>query len=267
MKKSATKKKQEKKPRKVGRYLLMLVISIPLGVQLWKLDIKLPDIEMPNFELKKEVRFTNVIIDGDMLYASKEALQRSLSEQLETDFVSLDLEEIKAALLENSWYRNVSLSRVWPSTLKVVIEEEQPIARWGKSGFVNRYGEVIVTEVGNSLDHFPLLEGESTQAYQIAKRYLTISQLIKDQQLYITKLNVSGSGDWSLEINNDFELILGRKDISSRIERFLYLYESQLLELAGSFDGIDMRYENGVAVKWNKHALAKMKVSTDIVSR
>ena len=35
---------------------------------------------------------------------------------------------------------------------EVVIEEQKPIARWGATGFINRYGEIVLSEELEKLD-------------------------------------------------------------------------------------------------------------------
>ena len=286
-KKSGAKRKHDnQRPnRKIGRYVLMFVLAIPLFMQLRHLEMPKAELELAGFgwpkfdfpsldftrfrlpKLNAEVKITNIVIDGELVFSNREALKAQLSEQLKTDFVRLNLDEIQASLLENPWYRKVSVNRVWPSSLKLNIEEEKPIARWGDQGFVNRYGEVVVSRDIKALQHLPLLMGSVEEAYEIAKSYLTIGQLMVDHKLYITQLQVSESGDWSLEVNKKFSLALGDRDLSSRIERFLFLYEKQLLPLIDDVAMIDMRYRSGVAVKWKEHTPALESADNTIVSR
>lgn len=266
-KKGGKRKHVDKPKRKLGRYLLLVVLIVPLGFQLRHLNISMPEFDLPSIELKRQVEFTNVVIDGEFVFSKKERLRGALTEKLKSDFFRLDLEEIKSLLLENSWYRSVEVSRVWPSTLSVTIEEEKPIARWGSQAFVNRYGEVVLSNDVSVISHLPLLEGRDEDAYEIAKSYLTISQLLINQKLYITKLSVSKKSDWLIEINHDFNLLLGDRDITARIERFLYLYNTQLAPLAGEFARIDMRYQSGVAVQWKKQALAALTANKKMAIR
>jgi len=265
--KGAKQKSANKPKRRFGRYLLLLAMITPLLFQVRHLELTMPEIALPKFELNKSVEFTNVVVDAEFAFSNKEELTAALTARLQDDFFRVDLEELKSSLLENSWYRSVSISRIWPSTLSVEIEEEKPIARWGERGFVNRYGEIILSDDVSKISHLPLLEGRDEDAYDIAKSYLTISQLLVDQQLYITKLSVSKNNDWLLQINHDFSLLLGDRDVTARIERFMYLYSAQLEPLIGEFKSIDMRYQSGVAVKWKKETLAALPVSKKLAIR
>ena len=47
------------------------------------------------------------------------------------NFFSLDLFSTKEAFTKLPWVRNVSLRRVWPDHLEVLVEEHQAIGRWG----------------------------------------------------------------------------------------------------------------------------------------
>lgn len=261
--------------RKIGRYILTALVCIPLVVQLRHVDIgielpemSLPTLTMPDFSIDDDVEFTNVIIEGEFKYSSKRYLQEQLSAGLTNDFMRLNLSDIQALLLENNWYRRVAVSRVWPSSLKVVIEEEQPIARWGNAAFINRHGEIIRTANLDVLDHYPMLEGRDENAYDIAKSYLMMAQVMADQNLDITKLSVSNDGNWSVEVNHRFEVALGRHQLSERIERFLFLYDQQLGELSEDLKRIDMRYQSGVAVQWaSEFAQSEFTNDNDIASR
>lgn len=248
-KKKLNQRKVAPQKRKLGRYVLLFALVIAAGVQLRHYDFNR---YLPSFEVGQELEIAEVIVDGSFVYSDPKKLQREIEKKLKSDFLRLNLEGIRQALLAEPWYRSVSVERIWPSTLKVRVVEHQPIARWNKEGFINRSGEVININGVRGLEHLPALSGRNSQALTIAERYLTMSRLLNDKNLYITAMAVDRSGDWVLELNKQFEVKLGRKKISERIERFVKLYTDSLINKHSDLVSIDLRYKSGAAVSWKK---------------
>lgn len=250
--------------RKVGRYILLVVLLIPLAYQLKGVDIRA---FVPKVDVDEKIQITNVIVEGKLAYTDKPSLQNEIIRRLETDFVRTDLKAIKAATLDIPWVRTASVSRVWPSAIKIQIEEQQPIARWGSVGFLNRHGEVVYVDDLSSLSHLPELNGPIENAMDIADGYLRFANLMSDVQLYVSSLTVSTSGEWHVEVNRAFTLSLGRHDLSKRVERFLYLYKTQLIDVQQDIENIDMRYKKGLAVSWKNKNEADYKLKNSLVIR
>jgi cell division septal protein FtsQ len=65
---------------------------------------------------------------------------------------------------------------------------------------------------------------------------------------------MSQRGSWYLELNNDLIVLLGRKDILNRIQKFVSFFADYGSELnktelnTKNITYIDMRYNNGLAV-------------------
>jgi cell division protein FtsQ len=245
--KKQNKKTVEPKKRKLGRYVLLFMLVIGAGVQFRHYDLQQ---YLPSFEVTKDLDIAEVIVDGSFVYSDPMKLQLEIEKKLKSDFLRLSLESIRQALLEEPWYQSVSVERVWPATLKVRVVEHQPIAVWNGEGFINRSGDVVYVDNIEVLEHLPGLNGKNNQAYKITERYLTMSKLLNRQGLYITSMSVDKSGDWSLELNEQFDVKLGQKNISDRLDKFLGLYTSSLVSKRKYVDSIDMRYRSGAAVSW-----------------
>lgn len=247
-KKRVNKRIEPPKPkRKIGRYILLLMLMAPLIYQARGVDF---GAFVPEVNVKEKVKITNVIIEGELNYLNKEGLKDEIIRRLGDDFVRADLHLIQTATQGIPWVKTAAVSRVWPTSIKIEIEEQQPIARWGDSGFLNRYGEIIEVKDLSALTHFPILNGPDEDAYDIASRYMVFANLMSEFQLYVSALNVSDDGEWNIEVNRYFSIALGKYDLSKRLERFLYLYPSQLAALQKDIDHVDMRYKQGLTVKW-----------------
>ncbi|WP_096085332.1 cell division protein FtsQ/DivIB [Agaribacterium haliotis] len=245
--------------RKLGRYVLLMCAVIAACVYFKPLAyIADVHIALPSVDFDDEVKINNVVIEGEFRYSSKQALQSDISALLAGDFVNLDLARMRAAMEAKPWYKSVRLARQWPATLKVEIEEELPIARWGERGFINRYGELVYVNELNALSSLPVLSGADEHAYDIARNYLLMSQLLNDAGLYISSLHVSANGAREIKFSSGFTLLLGGHMFSERLEKFLYLYQQQLGAQKERLAIVDLRYSNGVAVRWREETLGEL---------
>src|SRR5262245_39888934 len=90
------------------------------------------------------------------------ALQKTTRAEIEeaaagrtgTNFLVIDLVELRAALERLPWVRRVELRRVWPDTVEVVVEEHVALARWGDDALVNTYGERFAGKTDQALPLF-----------------------------------------------------------------------------------------------------------------
>ncbi len=55
---------------------------------------------------------------------------------------------------------------------------------------------------------------------------------------------------WSMHLDNDVELMLGENDATGRLLRFVAVYPKILTAKNHSARRFDLRYGDGVAVKW-----------------
>ena len=92
---------------------------------------------------------TNVMIGGDFTYLQPAELTKMVAGEVDGGFLSINLASLKQVLRAHPWVRDVTVSREWPSMLKVEVTEEVPIARWGQKGFLNRLGEELIIENNN----------------------------------------------------------------------------------------------------------------------
>ncbi len=265
MKKNRVSRLRKNEPvpkRKYGRYILLLILLSTVVYYVPKDNFR---VDLGFMNKVDGVPVTHVMIQGDFQFASKADVHAAVAALSAGDFMTLDLDELRETLLAEPWLHSISVSRVWPSSIKVVVEEEHPIARWGEDSFLNRYGEIVQVDDLSSLQHLPVLWGDDSEAYDIARDYLTMSRLLDNHELTISALSVGEEGSWVLELDGKFVVKLGDKNLSLRVERFLYLYQQQLKTTHREFTSIDMRYPSGIAVSWksinqkNDLALANTK--------
>lgn len=196
-----------------------------------------------------------VQIAGELNRVSKEDLQKQLAPVVTQNFLQLDLLQVKRELETHPWIAEVTLSRRWPDRLYVELVEETAIARWRDSSFLNQSGKEIAIGNNYQLAHLPKLSGPAGTQLDMARKYVEINGLLKPLQVTVSQLDLSDDLTWSVTLDNGLGIALGRDELLVKIERFVSVYEAVLSPRLADINQVDMRYRNGLAVRWAEQAL------------
>jgi cell division protein FtsQ len=193
-----------------------------------------------------------VRIDGELKHLDRRALEQAVGGVMEGNFFTVDLEAVRSAALRLAWVDQVTVRRIWPDTLNMQVEEQQPLARWGARQLVNGRGGVFTPEPESLKAELPSLEGPAESAEEMVAHYQSMGNRFGALKLDIERLVMDGRGAWTVGFKQGLELKLGHTDTEARVERFVRLYPR--LEQAENrrVKRIDMRYANGVAVLWEE---------------
>lgn len=204
----------------------------------------------------------SVVVEGDFNFISKQRATELIGNEINGDFLQLDLMQLKNALLDDPWVEKVTLNRRWPDTLVVKIAEQKPIARWG-DGFLNQRGEIVLIDDASQLSGLPWLQGNEADAPEILQQYQDLSQLLRSRGLEVLALKCDNKKSWRLTIKNHVEIALGRDQVMEKMRRFVTVYDTHLSNVWLDVKAIDLRYTNGVAVRWvTDSAMAKQYIKS-----
>jgi cell division protein FtsQ len=216
---------------------------------------------------------STVTIVGEFSYVDKEEVALLVQKMIGSSFVGEDIEQIKKNLEAEPWIDWVSLSRQWPDRLQVMVKEQTPIARWSDSGFINVRGEFIATNDTEKLQHLSELSGEKSEAQIIMQQYSVLANLFQPYDLYVESLKKDRRGAWQLSLDNGWQLVLGRGDILRKVQRLTHLFDKKLLVKTADVSVVDIRYPNGLAIKWGdsdknlKPSAATMRYGQDVIQK
>ncbi|MDX2463358.1 MAG: cell division protein FtsQ/DivIB [Porticoccus sp.] len=209
---------------------------------------------------KLDVPISVIAIKGEFSHVNQDEIQHLVEPLIDGGILSLDLAQIRSELELQPWVETVTVRRQWPGGLVISVVEEVPIARWGKQGFLNSRGEMLEIADNSKLKHLPLLQGDENAERSIMKSYREIAQLLQPVNLKISGLKRDPRGAWWLSLSNGLELVVGRDQVMEKMRRFLLVWVSVLKDKAGQVGRVDIRYDNGIAVRWNeKTAVTTMK--------
>jgi len=193
-----------------------------------------------------------VEVKGDFKYLGKEQLQLAVMPCMEGGFFTVDVAAIREAAEQLPWVHKASVQRIWPATLRLEVEEQQPVAHWGSLGFLNSSGESFTPgEAGVNLD-LPALAGPAGQEQKVLEYFRQISETLAPLELQVTRLELDSRRAWHVELDGGIQLELGKADYWQRLQRFVRAYENVF---AGRMEGlmrVDLRYSNGFSVFWQQ---------------
>lgn len=196
-------------------------------------------------------------VEGATRHIDKNAVEQGLWTQMDAPLLDVDLQHLHETLVQQPWINEASVKRSWPAAIEVQVIEEVPVARWGDRGLLNHEGDIFWPELKAEYMALPKLNGPSHETVRIMQQYHDLSQLFSRSELRIIGLVLEARGAWNIELENGMHIIAGREDLMPRLRRFLDVYKTQLADRAGEVDEVDIRYTNGVAVRWKAQETAQ----------
>ena len=193
---------------------------------------------------------SKIMVGGNFNHLEEQELAELVNMEIDGGFLSMNLNKLRQELQSHPWIHQVSVRREWPSTLKVEVIEEVPIARWGKKGFLNRLGDQLSLPENSNLKSLPVLEADFGSSQDMIAQYLLLAELLAPTDLRLTELQRDAVGAWQIETASGVRIVLGRDQIIEKIRRLIVVWGSGLDVQLNNIATIDLRYPNGLAVSW-----------------
>ncbi len=228
----------------LGSLLLLLGIMALLG---WCLALLKDPATLP---------ITKIRVQGVLVHLDENRLRRAVVEKANQGFFGVDIDAVKRRVEQLPWVAQASVRRIWPDTLGVEVVEQKPLARWAKGGLVNEAGQIFKPVTTRYPSWLPLFSGPEDMLGVMGEQYRQDSALLASIGLGIREVQMNSRRALTLYLklpsNESIELVLGRKQIQVRLQRFIAVYKKLLGAHAAEIARVDLRYSNGMAVQWNK---------------
>lgn len=193
-----------------------------------------------------------VQIEGEFKHLSTQDLQEQALPHVSGGFFTVNLVNVRNALINLPWVENLSIRRTWPDALTIRVIEKQAVAYWGEKQLISSRAEVFEPN-GLSRDMLlPVLMGPTGQHEEMLKELARMQAWLMDSGLMISKILQDERRSWVLYMESGLELRLGRHSRSERLHRFVDVYKQHLEKKNELIKHIDMRYTNGFAVAWKQ---------------
>ncbi len=193
----------------------------------------------------------NVDIRGNYTHVNHDLLQQALVTYTTAGFFNVDIKQIQAKLLTLPWIKQAEVDRVWPDTVNIKIIEQKVSAEWDKNALINLQGALFFpTDVTFPKD-LPQLSGPKAKFKEVYADYLQAQAMLQPLLLTVAAVHMSANEAVSLTLSNGCKIILGQKLLWQRLQRFINVYNTTFANKPRRPVYIDLRYPNGMAVKWS----------------
>jgi cell division protein FtsQ len=197
-----------------------------------------------------------VEIEGGLHYLQKQTLQQHLAPHIEGGFFTVNVAGIRDAVEDLPWVYQARIQRVWPDILSVRIVEQDPIARWGEDGFLNRYGEPFFPAHIPEVTGLSQLAGPPGREQIVLEQYRAMTKSLAALGERVALLELDERRAWHVELASGVQLELGRTDTYRRLQRFVRSYREVFALRLDELQRVDLRYSNGFSVNWRQASMS-----------
>lgn len=169
-------------------------------------------------------------------------------------FFSLPLKDIAHNLETFTWVETVGIRKDWPSTLHVQIISHKPVARLNSEQYISSVGEVFSADnlLLEEIYALPNLVAPEDKAQEVIDFYAQISSRLASYDLSINTFELMENNSWRLMLSSGTELRLNYENAQQRLDDFMFVMEKYFLDRMTTISHIDLRYQQGFAVRWNE---------------
>ena len=203
---------------------------------------------------------SEVQLEGDLQRNNIATVRAHILPRLEGGYFMLDLQKARGVFEDVPWVRQAVVRRVWPNELRVQLQEHRPAAHWQHEDrddqLVNTFGEVFEANPGDvEDDHLPVLLAPADPAPGLSATMLEMLRTL--QQVLaplgdIEKLKLTERGSWSVELDTDAQIMLGRgsvEEVGDRARRFVRTLPELQRHYPDPLAYADLRYPEAYAVR------------------
>ena len=169
------------------------------------------------FLARVDLPIKQISIIGEYQHIDKEQVDLIANEYIEGNFFSINLDQTRHAFKKLAWVREIAIRKKFPDTLEVTIEEHKPIARWGRVGLVNSYGEIFNAA---SQEDLPSFIGYETFVKEMTLKFMEMNKILSKELMQVGTITLSERLSWEVITDNQVRVILGKDNIIKKLNLF-----------------------------------------------
>ncbi len=185
-------------------------------------------------------------------HVDHDELQNLLKPLVAHNFFSVDMELIKDRLHQFAWVEDITIRRIWPNRVDIIIGEHRPIAHWREGKLLSANGDLFNPGEYASPANLPEFVGpEGTQGI-LLQFFEDFNRELLPLHAKITRLELTPYQMWRLTLDSGIRLDLGHINILAHLGQFVKVFPKVIGNKAKDVEYVDLRYPNGMAVKWKE---------------
>ncbi len=200
-----------------------------------------------------------ITVQGDVTRNNAVTLRANVMPQLSGNFFTIDLNRTREAFEAVPWVRGAVVHRDFPSSLRAVLVEHEPMALWGDDGsnkMVNQQSRVFEASVEDvDVERLPRLKGPDDQSAIVVQMYRHLLPIFEAMDMDIDQLELTTRGSWRVMTQSGAWLELGRgteAEVGAQLKVFFRTL-SQVTARYGrtptALAGADLRHKDGYALR------------------
>lgn len=194
---------------------------------------------------------TRLRVHGEFKRVPAEQLQTLLMPYARSGFFAVKLQDAQDAIERLPWVESARVRKQWPDVMEVTLVEHKPFARWGHDRLLSEQGKLFPTPKKLADLQLPELDGPDGRTEDVVTLYNDARALFAPSGLDVARVSLDARGSWSLVLSNGTEVVVGRDDARSRLQRYVRVLP-QLASQAAPIVRADLRYTNGFTLSWGE---------------
>ena len=165
-------------------------------------------------------------------------------------FFNFKINTLKEEIENIEWIRSANIRRVYPSEVKIFVEEHTPIAIWNDKSYLNEFGEVFfISEIKKDLPRLKSFNNRNITMFDyfsLFSKYLSKNE-INDK---IERIEENNIRSLSVFLSSGIIIRFGSKNVKDKLIKFFKVYKALNTRDLNRIRYIDMRYSNGFSIGW-----------------
>jgi len=201
------------------------------------------------FKLSHQFPIKHVQVYG-LEHTSQKDIESLMTPFVTRGFFGVNVETIRNRLLHLPWVEKTAVRRVWPDAVEVRIVEKKPVAVWNDQCLLSNKGKLFYPQKTSYPENLPIFKGPEGRQVFMLKYFNEMHRLMAPLHAKIISLELSSYSTWKLALDNGVILRTAHQEVLTRLDHFVKVYAKIVGNRASDVEYIDLRYSNGVAVKW-----------------
>jgi cell division protein FtsQ len=197
-----------------------------------------------------DVPVNQVDVEGSFQYLNQEEVNQVINSYVVNGFVSVDLKQLRAELLELPWVYKASIKRQLPNGLLVTLLEQKPVAYWNDNAMINDAHQLFFPSLMPEISGLPHLKGKNHQSVLVI--FDELKKQLPGGQQPIQSLDVSETHLVNVVISSGARLVFNSSDLLEKMTMWKTISASGLGTQLNEVEYVDLRYSNGASVMWRK---------------
>nr|WP_153317758.1 cell division protein FtsQ [Sinorhizobium medicae] len=178
-----------------------------------------------------------------------------------TSLVALDIEEARRLIGELPWVETVTVRKIYPGTIEVVLREREAFGIWQHGSdlsLIERSGSVIAPLRDNKFASLPLFVGRDAET-AAAAFYDEFSRWPEFRSRVKAFVRVAGRR-WDLRLHNGVVVKLPEKDVARAMSVLAHMQDTHKL-LERDIAAVDLRLDDRTTVQLTADAVKRREVA------